>query len=73
MVSENEDVALDFFKTAQASVEDQDVQVLHAFNESEYDGEWLHIGKFLSSMTTDSSWSKKQAYRIRKKAYNHFL
>ena len=73
MVSENEDVALDFFKTAQASVEDQDVQVLHAFNETEYDGEWLHIGKYLSSMTADSSLSKEQAYRVRKKGYKYFL
>ena len=55
MVSESEDVPLDFFKIVQASVEDQDVQVLHALNESEYEGEWLHIGKFLNSMMEDSS------------------
>ena len=39
IVLENEDVALDFFKSARASIEDQDVQVLHAFNETEYEGE----------------------------------
>ena len=39
----DEDVTLDFFKTAQAFVEHQDVQVFNAFNESEYAREWLHI------------------------------
>ena len=73
MVSENEDVSLDFFKIAQASVEDHDVQVLHAFNKSEYKGEWLHIGKFLRSMMVNSSWLKEQAYRVRKNAYKYFL
>ena len=73
MMSEDEDVTLDFFKTAQASIDDRDVRVLHAFNESEYEGEWLHIGKFLSSMTVDSSWSKEEAQRLRKKAYKYFL
>ena len=61
MVSEIEDVALNFFKTPQASVDDWDVWVLYAFNESEYEGELLHIGKFLSSMTEDTSWSEEEA------------
>ena len=39
MMSEDEDVTLDFFKMAQASIDDRDLRVLHAFNESEYKGE----------------------------------
>ena len=39
MVSEDEDVALDFFKTARLSADDKDTQTLHAFNKDEYEGE----------------------------------
>ena len=67
------DVPLQFFKTAHAFVEERGVQVLNAFNESEYEGEWLHIGKFLSSMKADASWSKNEAQRILKKAYKYLL
>ena len=42
MVSEYEGITLDFFKTTQASTEEQDVQVLNAFKESDYEGDWLH-------------------------------
>ena len=60
MVLEDKDVALDLFKMVQASVEDRDVQVLKAFNESKYARECLHIGRFLRSMTTDASWMEEQ-------------
>jgi transposase InsO family protein len=73
MVSEEEDVALDFFKMARLSAEDKDTQTLHAFNEDEYEGEWLLIGRFLRTMTMDASLTKEEAQRIRKKAYQYFL
>ena len=74
MVSEDDDIALDFLKMAQAFVDDRDVWVLHhAFYQSEYEGEWLHIGKFLSSRTAATSWSKEEAQRVWKKAYKYFL
>ena len=55
MVSEDEDVSLDFFKTARLSAEDKDTQTLHAFNENEYEGKWLLIGRFLRRMIVDAS------------------
>ena len=73
MVLEDEDVALDFFKTAPLSAEDKDMQTLHAFNENEYEGEWLLIGRFLRTLTGDTSLTKEEALRIRKKAYRYFL
>ena len=73
MVSEDEDVALDFFKMARLSAEDKETLNLHAFNEDEYEGEWLLIGRFLRTMTTDASLTKEEALRIRKKAYQYFL
>mgnify|MGYP007009099540 FL=1 len=30
-------------------MEERGVELLNVFNESEYEGEWLHIGKVLSS------------------------
>ena len=73
MVSEDEDVTLDFFKMARLSAEDKDTLTLHAFNEDEDEGEWLLIGRFLRTMTTDASLTKEEALRIRKKAYRYFL
>ena len=35
----------EFFKTTQAPTKERGVQVLNAFK-SEYEGEWLHIGRF---------------------------
>ena len=69
MISEDEDVALDFFKTAQLSAEDK--TNLHTFNEIEYEGEWLLIGRFLRTLMPDASWTKEEALRIRKKAYKY--
>ena len=70
MISEDEDVALDFFKTAQISAEDKDMTTLHSFNENEYEGEWLLIGRFLRTLMPDASWTKEEALRIRKKLTN---
>ena len=73
MVSEDEDVTLDFFKKARLSADDKDMQTLHAFNENEYEGEWLLIGRFLRTLTADTSLTKEEALRIRQKAYRYFL
>ena len=55
MVSENEDVALDFFKGARLLIENRGAPTLHTFNENEYEGEWLLIGRFLRIITVDAS------------------
>ena len=39
MVSESEDVGLDFFESAQLSVDDRSPLVLQAFNENDHDRE----------------------------------
>ena len=73
MVSEDEDVTLKISKTTQAYAETRDMQVLNAFNEGEYDGEWLHLGKFMGSNDGDASSTKEEAQWICKKAYKYFL
>ena len=72
MVSEDEDVALDFFKMARLSTEDEHTRTLHAFNENEYEGEWFLIGRFLRTLTADTSLTKEEALRIWKKSYRYF-
>ena len=64
IVSEDEEITLEYFKTTQASMEEREVQVLNDFNESKYIREWMHVAKFLSTMTTNVSWSKEEVKRI---------
>ena len=52
MVSEDEGVILNFFKKSWTSTAQWSVKVLNNFNKSEYEGEWLYICNFLTSMTT---------------------
>ena len=73
MVSENEEVGADFFKSTLMKVNKRSTSPLNEFDEDEYDGEWLLIGRFLSTMTTNVSWTKDEASRLRKKAYKFFL
>ena len=46
---------------------------LNEFDENDYDGEWLLIGRFLRTMTTNTSWTRKEASQLWKKAYGYFL
>ena len=46
---------------------------LNEFDEGKYDGEWLQIGGFLKTMTSNVAWTREEAYRIGKKAYRFFL
>ena len=46
---------------------------LNLFTVEDYEGEFIEIGKYLSSLTKDKSWSKEDFYRIRKKAYKFIL
>ena len=43
------------------------------FEVEDYDGEFIEIGNYLSSLTKDESWSKEDFYRIRKKACRQVL
>ena len=69
MVSEYEDVEVDFFESSRLSANKWSTPTLHLFNEDDYDGDWLPIGNFLGLMTTNASETKEEASRIRKKAY----
>jgi hypothetical protein len=73
MVSEDEDVEVDFFEAAHLATKRGTTPALNEFNESEYDGEWLRIGMFLKTMTPAAEWTREEACRIRKKAYRFFL
>ena len=66
MVSEDEEVGVDFFESTQLTVNEWSTPALHRFNEDDYEGEWLLIGRFLSMMTTDTTWTKEEASRVRK-------
>ena len=68
MVSEDEEVGVDFFEAAYVTTDRGSTPTLNDFDESKYDGEWLQIGGFLRTMTPDASWTKDEANRIRKKA-----
>jgi hypothetical protein len=73
MVSEDEEVGVDFFETAHLATERVSTPTLNEFDESEYDGEWLLIGRFLRTITPATEWTREEANRIRKKAYRFFL
>ena len=44
--------------------EDKGMTTLHTFNEKEYEGERLLIGRFLRTMMPDASWTKEEALHI---------
>ena len=73
MVSENKEVDMDFFESAQSLANGRSTLTLHEFNEDDYDKEWLWIGWFLSSMTADVMWMKEEASQIKRKSYKFFL
>ena len=53
--SNEEDVGLNFFTVSCA-------RVLTVFKIEDYEGEFIEIGKYLSSLTKDESWSKENFY-----------
>ena len=68
MVSEGEEGGVDFFKSARMKVKRRSTPSLNEFDE-----EWLLIGRFLKTMTTDASLTREEANQLRKKAYRYFL
>ena len=61
MVSEDEEVGVDFFESVYVTTRAGSTPALNEFNEGEYDGEWLQIGRFLMMMTPDATWTKDEA------------
>ena len=70
---DNEEVDVDFFEFARLRANTHNTPTLNEFNEDDYKGEWLLIGRFLSTMVLNVTWTKHEAWRIRKKAYRLFL
>ena len=69
MVSEDEEVNVDFYESGLLLAKKRGTPALHRFNKNYYEGECLLIRKFLSTMAPDASWAMEEASRIRKKAY----
>ena len=73
MVSEDEEVGVDFFGSAQVMANGRSTPTLKEFNENEYEGEWIRIDRFLRTLTPDVAWMKEEVNRIQKKARSFFL
>mgnify|MGYP007105632863 CR=1 FL=1 len=58
-----------FMITAYIKTREGSTPALNEFDESEYDGEWLRIGRFLRTMTPDAAWMREGACQVRRKAY----
>ena len=55
MVSEDEEVHVDFFEPAYVTTRKGSTPALNDFVDRKYDGEWLQIGGFLKTMTPDAA------------------
>ena len=53
MVSEDEEVSVDFFESAYVTRRAGSALALNEFNQGEYDEEWLWIGGLLKTMTPE--------------------
>ena len=73
MVLKDEEVGVDFFKSARMKIKRLSTPPLNEFDENDYDGEWLLIGRFVRTMTEDASWTREEASQLRKRAYRYFL
>ena len=74
MVIEGDDVGTNFYTTSYVERDHYCyTSSLESFFEDMYDGEWLHIGHYLSTLTKQEGWSDQEFKRIRRKAYGCFL
>lgn len=74
MVDEDEDVGTNFYTMSMRRTERLCTSfTLELFTEELYEGEWLNIGRYLSSLEKRENWSDREFKRIRRKAYGYFL
>ena len=73
MVSEDEEVGVDFFESAYVTTRAGSTPVLNEFNEGDYNGDWLQIGRSLKTRTPNATWTKEEANQIQKNAYRFCL
>ena len=72
MVSKNEEVDADFFKSARMRLKGQTTPPLSKFDEDDYDRDWPLIRRFLKTMTIEASMTTEEVGQLRKKAYQYF-
>ena len=73
VMTDEEDESFDFFSINCNLKGSCDLGVHVILHESEYEGEMLQIGKYLSTHAKDGTWSRELFHKIRKKAYKFFL
>ena len=74
MVVAHDDVGLKFFTSSNLHAKcGFTTHVFEAFLAHMYEGEWLKIGRYLSTLTKPNDWSDQEFKKIRKKAYGFFL
>ena len=61
MVSEDEEIDVGFFESARLRANRYNTPALNELMENDYEGEWLLIGRFLSTMALDLGWTKDEA------------
>ena len=74
MIDESDDVGTKFYSISH--VKGNYVCMSHPlelFLEDHYEGDWLLIGSYLSTLTKQDGWSEQEFKRIRRKAYAYFL
>ncbi|MCO5603611.1 hypothetical protein L7F22_057762 [Adiantum nelumboides] len=74
MLTISDDVGLKFHSSSHLhACCDTLVRVYEVFFEEIYDGDWLLIGRYLSTLTRQEGWSDQEYKRFKKKAYGYFL
>ena len=74
MIDNEEDVGTNFYSTSLAKREGLCLATpLELFSEELYEGEWLHIGRYLSTLERHKDWTDYEFKGIRRKAYGYFL
>lgn len=74
LIDYDEDVGTNFYSTSMTKREGMSLATsLELFSEEFYDGEWLDIGRYLSTLKKQESWTDQEFKRIRRKAYGYFI
>ena len=70
MISDNDDVGTKFYTTAHAKGDHACLSnALESFIEDMYEGDWLLISQYLSTLARHENWSDSEFKRICRKAY----
>ena len=69
LIEDIDDVGTTFYSMAQKG----EGEYPRPFEASLYEGEWLDIGYYLSTLAKHSGWSDTHFKRVRRKAYNYLL